>query len=88
MVVARLLVEELLVRQRQDRAVAVGLEVDRDLRFALRRAAPRPAEDQPAARHDLVVDAAHVVLAAVIAAKADMEAAAHPDVGLGGAGLR
>ena len=88
MVVARLLIEELLVRQRQDRAVAVGLEVDRDQRAALRCRAPCPAEHQPATRHDFLVDAAHIVLAAVIAAKADMEAAAHPDIGLGSAGRR
>src|SRR5476649_254009 len=85
-VVARLLVEELLVRERQDRAVGVGLDVDGDLRLTLGRRAPRPAEDQLAVGHDLFVGAAHVVLLAGVALEADMEAAADAQVRLGGAG--
>ena len=45
--------------------VAVGLEVDRDLRFAVGRALPGPREDQPAIGHDLAIDAAHAVVLAV-----------------------
>ena len=88
MAVAGHLVEELLVRQGEEGAAAIRLEIDRDLRFPLRRRPPCPTEHQLPVGHDLAIDAAHVVLAAVIAAKADMEAAAHPDIGLGSAGRR
>src|SRR5476651_2775207 len=83
MIVAGLLVEELAVGQRQDRAVAVGPEVDRDLRFALRRGAPGPAEHQPAIGHDLAIDAAHVVALAVADLELDPETAADADIDLG-----
>ena len=56
------LVEELLVRQRQDGAVIVRLEVDGDQQFALGRALPGPREDQLAVGHDLAIDAADAVM--------------------------
>ena len=87
MVVARLLVEELLVRQRQDGAVIVGLEVDRDLRFALGRALPGPREDQLAVGHDLAIDAAHAVMLAIGRPELHAEAAADPEIGLGDGGV-
>src|SRR5258708_15976779 len=82
-IVARRLIEELLVRQRQDRAVIVGLEVDRDLRFALGRALPGPGEDQLAVGHDLAIDAAHALVRAVGRPELHVEAAADAQVGLG-----
>src|SRR5579871_1268902 len=60
--VARLVVEELLVGERQERAVAVGLEIDGDQRLALRRALPGPGEHQFPVRHELPIDAADVVI--------------------------
>src|SRR5581483_8140643 len=56
--VARRFVEEALVRQRQDTAGAVGLDVDGDERLALRRALPGPSEHQLPVRHDLAIHAA------------------------------
>src|SRR5690242_16087843 len=61
MAIARRLVEEQLVQQRQDGAVAVRLECDGDLRLALRRGLPVPGEDEPFVRHDLAIDAEHVM---------------------------
>src|SRR5215467_2890503 len=63
MAVARALVEELLVGQRQQRAVAIGLEQHRDQRFALRRAMPGPGEHELLVRPHLAVDAPNLVLA-------------------------
>src|SRR5262245_39931673 len=61
MAVARALVEELLVGQRQQRAVTVGLEQHRDQRFALGRAVPGPGEHELLVRLYLAVDAANLV---------------------------
>src|SRR5882672_5619143 len=59
--VTRALVEELLVGQRQQRAVAIGLEQHRDQRFALRRAVPCPGEYELLVRPHLAVGAADLV---------------------------
>src|SRR5262252_9967778 len=65
MTIARLLVEELLMRERQERAVAVRLDLDRDQRFALGCAFPGPGEDQLLVRHEFAVNTADIVLFAV-----------------------
>src|SRR4051794_24465712 len=88
MVVARLLVEELLMGQRQYGAVVVRLEVDSDLRLTLRRALPGPREDQPAVGHELAIDAAHALVLAVRAPELHAEPAADLDVGFGNGVLR
>src|SRR5207244_10665393 len=59
--VARALVEELLVGQRQQPAVTIGLEQHRDQRFALRRRVPCPGEHKLLVRQHLAVDAADLV---------------------------
>src|SRR3954451_25322355 len=59
--ITRALVEELLVRQRQQRAIAIGLEQHRDQRFALRRAVPSTGEYEFLVRPHLAVDAANLV---------------------------
>ena len=88
--VARILVEELLVRQRQQRSTAVGLQQHRDQRFTLRRALPRPGEDDFFVRHHFAIDAADVMLVAgrdhldvIAAANAQIGFRAHADNLLG-----
>src|SRR3982074_822773 len=83
MTVARRFVEELLVGQRQQGAVAVGLELDRHQRFSFRRGPPGPGEDKPAVRHDLAERPAHIVLLAALCAPDAAIAAADARVGLG-----
>src|SRR4029077_11751405 len=62
MTIARLFVEKLLVREGEQRAVAVRLALDRDERFQLRRRFPGPGEDELLVRHEFAIDAADVVL--------------------------
>src|SRR5215510_1207107 len=83
MPVARRLVEELLVRQGERGPVAVGPELDRHQRFALRRRSPRPREHELPVRDDLSKDPAHVVLLAARRAHDDAIAAADARIGLG-----
>src|SRR5260370_18828165 len=52
------LIEQLLVRKREQRAVAIGLQRHRHHRFAFRRREPRPAEPQLLVRYHLLTDAA------------------------------
>ena len=66
MAIARGLVEELLVDQRQQRSTLVRLDQDGDERLALRRRAPGPGEDELFVAHHLAVDAADVMLLAVL----------------------
>ncbi len=80
--VAGRLVEELLVDQGQQRAVAVRLDENGDQRLAFRHGPPRPGELQLLVRDDLLIDAADVVLLAVFGVEHDMEAAADAHVGL------
>src|SRR5262245_4173466 len=87
MAVARRLVEELLVDQRQQRAVAVRLEQHGDHRFPFRRAAPCPGEDELLVWNDLAIDAANVVLV-VVGLRDDPEPAAHAHLDLGAYGRR
>ena len=63
--VARGRVEELLMRQRQQRAVAVGLDQDRHQRLALRRRLPGPGEYELLVRDDLAIMPADVMLLAI-----------------------
>src|SRR4051812_29286610 len=74
--VARGLIEELLVDERQQRAVAVRLDQDGDQRLALRHGPPGPGELQLLVRDDLAIDAADVVILAILGAKLDGVAAA------------
>src|SRR5258708_1924399 len=80
--VARRLIEELLTMQREQRAVAIRLQRDRELRLALRRRMPRPAEHQPLVRHDFAIDAADLEMLAVGGLEADLVAPADAQVGL------
>src|SRR5262249_14480304 len=65
MPIARVLVEELLVSEREQRAVAVRLDFDGHQRFPLWRRFPRPGEDEFVVGHEFAIDAADVVLLAV-----------------------
>src|SRR5262249_60650974 len=65
MPIARVLVEELLVSEREQRAVAVGLDFDGHQRLSLWRRFPRPGEDEFVVGHEFAIDAADVVLLAV-----------------------
>src|SRR5260370_6981058 len=76
---ARGLIEHLLMVEREQRAVAVRFQRDRDLRFALRRRMPRPTEYQPLIRHHFAIDAAGFVIL-VVGREADAEASADPRV--------
>src|SRR4051812_40959793 len=58
MVVARGLVEELLVGEDHQGACAVGLDRHPDQRFPLGRRVPGPGEHQSLVRHHLAIDAA------------------------------
>src|SRR6476660_8030503 len=80
MVVARGLIEQLLVVEREQRAVAVGLQGDRHQRFTFRRRMPGPAEHQPLVRHHLAIDAADIVILTVFLAEADAVTPADPGV--------
>src|SRR5262245_37791694 len=81
MAVARSFVEELLVGQREQGAVAVARELDRHHRLALGRRPPGPGEYELAVRHHLAEGSAHVVLLAV-AAPAHHDAIAAADAGV------
>src|SRR5262245_31802540 len=74
--VARGLVEELLVLEREQRAVAVGSQRDRHQRLPLRHGAPHPREDQLAVRNHLAIGSADVRFRVVGCTKAGAEVAA------------
>src|SRR5579863_9911984 len=63
--IARIVVEELLVRHRQQRAVAVGLEQHGDERLALGRRFPGPGENQFLVGDHLAVSTADVMFFSV-----------------------
>src|SRR6185295_8474398 len=71
--VARRLVEELLVDQRQQRAVAVRPDDNGHQRFTFRHGSPGPGELKFLVRNHLAIDAADVVLFAVFGLEDDME---------------
>src|ERR1700738_5176531 len=79
--IARGLIEQLLVGQREQRAVTVRLQRDRDQRFAFRGRMPGPAEHQFLVRNHLAVDTANFVVL-VIGGEADAVTAAGPRVDL------
>src|SRR5438874_2292412 len=81
--IARLLVEELLVGQRQQRAVAIRRDLDRHQGFALRRRFPGPGEDEFLVGHELAIDTADVVLFAARALHQPAIAAADARFALG-----
>src|SRR4029453_6032802 len=83
MAIARGLVEELLVGEREQGPVAVRLELDRYQRFALGRGSPGPGEHELPVRHHLAKRSAHVVLLAIGRGPHDAIAAADARVGLG-----
>src|SRR5262249_62285291 len=62
MPIACLLVEELLVGEREHRTVAVRLDFDRHQRFALRLRLPSPGEDKLLIRHEFAINAADIML--------------------------
>src|SRR5580692_6114825 len=62
--IAGVVVEELLVGERQQCAVAVRLEQYRHQRFTFGHRFPGPGEDQLLVRHDLAIDTADIVLLA------------------------
>src|SRR5258708_39574815 len=76
------LIEQLLVRKREQRAVAIGLQRHRHQRFAFRRRVPRPAEHQPLVRYHLAIDAADFVVL-VVGRKADTKTSTDPRVDVG-----
>src|SRR4029077_11670101 len=51
--------------EREQRAIAVRLDFDRDQRFALRRGFPGPGEHELLVRYEFAIDAADIVLFAV-----------------------
>jgi hypothetical protein len=63
--VAGRFVEELLMEEGEQRAVAVRLDQNGDQRLALRHGAPRPGEIELLVRDHLAIDAAHMMLLAV-----------------------
>src|SRR5438105_1243781 len=84
MVVARLLVEELLVPEVELRSAVDRLEDDRHQRDPIGRGAgPAPGEDELAVRHDLPVLAGALVHPAIGAAEGDAKTPAHAHVELG-----
>src|ERR1700728_124674 len=83
MAVAHFLVEELLVGQREQRAVAVRLDQDRHQRLALGGRLPGPGEDEFLIGDDFATDAADVVLFAAWRAHQPAIAAADADVTFG-----
>src|SRR5436190_7377860 len=80
--VARGLVEELLVQQREQRALAVGRQRDRYQRLPLRHGAPHPGEDELPVGDHLTIGAADVMLLAIRRAEDDVEATADAHVQL------
>src|ERR1700739_300403 len=86
---ARSLVEQMLMMQREQRAVAVRLQGDRHLRFALGRRMPGPAEDEAAGGPHLAINGAGPVIFAVGGkAEAKAPADAHVDLCLQSLGPR
>src|SRR5579871_813491 len=82
MALARRLIEQLLMLQREQRALAIRLQRDRHLRFTLGRRMPGPAEDEAPVRHHLAVDAADLIIFAC-RGEAEAEASADPHIRLG-----
>src|SRR5262245_26293494 len=60
------LVKELLVDESEERACALGFDEDGHKRLALGHGTPRPGEHEFLVGHDLAVDAADVMLLAVL----------------------
>src|SRR5271154_6047887 len=60
--VAGVFVGELLMSERQGGRAAIGLEFNRHQGLALRRAAPRPGENQLTVRHHFAEHAADIML--------------------------
>ncbi len=83
MAVARGLVEELVVRERQQRHIAFFTQHDGHLRDALRCRVPCPAEHQPLIGRHFEIFAADLVIVAIVGLEADAEMAADPDVHIG-----
>jgi len=81
MTIARGLVEQPLMMKRKERAVAIGLQNDRHLRFALGRRMPGPAENETLVGHHLAVDTADFVIFA-IGREAEAKAPADPRINL------
>src|ERR1044072_200540 len=69
--------------QRQHGAVGDRVELDRDQRFTLRRALPRPREGELAVGHDLAIEPAHAVMLVLGIPELHLEAATDAQVGLG-----
>src|SRR5262245_64216376 len=90
--VARSLVEELLMREDHQGAVAIGPDRYRHQRPALGRRVPGPAEHQPLMRHHFAIDAADLGMLAGLHVETDAVAAADADIEFGaeraGPGLR
>src|ERR1043166_7164861 len=82
MTVARGFVEELFVREGEQRAVAVRPDENRDERFPFRRRVPRPGKHEFLVRHDLAVDAVDLMPLAVGALRGNLVAAADAHVSL------
>src|SRR5262249_30577198 len=83
-IIARLVVEELRVLERQQGAViAIPCQRDADQRFPLRRRMPRPAEHQPVIGHHFAEAAADLVALTARAFKADAVAATDAQVHFG-----
>src|SRR5665648_122280 len=83
MAIARGLVEELLVNQSEERAVAIGLDENGHQGLALGHGAPRPGEHQLLVGDHLAIRAADVMLLAVLGVEGNGVAAAGPHIGLG-----
>src|SRR3954469_14943778 len=80
--IARGLVEELLMVQRQQCAGTVRLQRNGEKRFAFGRRMPGPAEHQPFVRHDLAIDAADLDFFTVGGLETDAVASADAQIRL------
>src|SRR6516162_4978951 len=78
MAVARSFVEEVLVPQRQDSPVRIGLELDGHEGFTFGRRVPRPGEDELLVLHEFEIGAGDLTALAVRRAKTDAIAAPGP----------
>src|SRR5258708_12726589 len=79
MAVTRGLIEQLLMVEREQRALAVRLQRDRHQGFTFRRRMPGPAEHQPPVRYHLAIDAADFVIL-VVGGEADAKTSADSPV--------
>ena len=82
MAVARSRIEQLLVVQREQRALAIRLQRDRYLGFPFRRRMPGPVEHQKLVRHHLAINPADFVIF-VVRGETDAKTSADPRVDLG-----